>query len=118
MKCILLRINHYYYIIITYYICIITYYYDIITHYCDVITSLIRIITYYYCIIITYYYVIKNPLLRISTRSVIGNNGPIITYYGPTHFGDVLVSAINFLIEDVLERAARLSTWNQTAHVI
>ena len=38
------------------------------------------IITYYYGAIITYYYVIMDPLLPIITRSLMGNNGSIITY--------------------------------------
>ena len=61
-------------IITHYYIC----YYLIITHYyiCYYI-----IITYYYQVIITYYYSNNNPLLLIITRSIIGNNGSIITYY-------------------------------------
>ena len=107
----------YYSAIITYYSSIITYYYTIITlkwpdevniiayyssllhHYYLLLRALLRIIalllhhyyfiiTYYYGPIITYYYVII--LLRISTRSVIGNNRPIITYYGPTDFADVV----------------------------
>ena len=79
---------------------IIAYYISLLHHYYLLLPVLLRIIplilhhyyiiiTYYYGSIITYYYVIQNLLLRISTRSVIGNNRPIITYYGPVDFADV-----------------------------
>ena len=57
------------------------------------------IMTYYYiyyCIIFSYYYchsepiitVIMDPLLHIFTRSLMGNNGFIITYYVPGQLAD------------------------------
>jgi hypothetical protein len=68
---------------------IITYYY---TYYCVIITYYYRnndpIITYYYRnneFIIT---VIMSSLLRIITRSIIRNNGFIITYYRLEQLGD------------------------------
>ena len=77
---ILLLLHHYYvllWLLLRIIILLLHYYYVIITH--------------YYGAIITYYYVITNPLLPISTRSIIGNNGAIITYYWPVEFADALL---------------------------
>ena len=51
----------------------------------SVITSLLPIITKSLLPIIT---VIMDPLLHIITRSIMGNNGSIITYYPPEQLGD------------------------------
>ena len=109
---ILLRNNRL--IITCYYICyniIITYYYSCYyVHYYLLLRNNRDIITcYYICYytIITYYYrcyyviitcclcnnepiitVIMGSLLPIITRSITGNNGFIITYYGPDQLGD------------------------------
>ena len=88
----------------------------IITHYYTIITSLVHfimssllpyyVLLHHYYIVIAYYYrnnesinmyychycrklpVIMSPLLRIITRSIIRNNGFIITYYRPGQLGD------------------------------
>ena len=78
LRIILLLLHHYYvllWLLLRIIILLLHYYYVIITH--------------YYGAIITYYYVITIPLLPISTRSIIGNNGAIITYYWPVEFADV-----------------------------
>ena len=94
-------------IIIAHFYIIVTHYTNIVTAIITCCSSLLRknrtIIAYYYCsyyIIITYYYicyyiiitcyssnnetiitVIMGPLLPIFTRSLMGNNGFIITHY-------------------------------------
>ena len=81
-----------YYYIITYYYCnnvsIITQvcYYRLLLIITSVITSLLPIIIRLLLPIIT---VIMDPLLPIITRSIIRNNGSIITYYWPGQFADV-----------------------------
>ena len=60
------------------------------THYLlltDYICSYI-IVTYYYKSFLPIIMVIMDPLLSIITRSIIGNNGSIITYYSPGQLGD------------------------------
>ena len=79
---------HCYYAVITHFYTVITHYYTVITHYYIVITLLLLIITHYKCnneFIIT---VIMGSLLPIFTRSIIGNNGFIITYYEPDQLAD------------------------------
>ena len=68
--------------VITQYLLIIT---SVIT---SVITSLLHIIAKSLLPIIT---VIMDPLSLIITRSIIGNNGSIITYYWPGQLGDELL---------------------------
>jgi len=77
---------------------IITYYY---VDYYVIITSLLRtiivimspllrIITVIMSPLLRVITVIMSPLLRIITRSIIRNNGLIITYYGPEQLADEL----------------------------
>ena len=77
---------------------IITYYY---VDYYVIITSLLRTIivimspllrniTVIMSPLLRVITVIMSPLLRIITRSIIRNNGLIITYYGPEQLADEL----------------------------
>ena len=73
---------------------------SIITYYYVIITSLLRIITVIMSPLLRIITVIMSPLLRIITRSIIRNNGFIITYYRPGQLGDV----------KLLEQIARVGT--------
>ena len=41
-----------------------------------------------------------SPLLRIITRSIIRNNGFIITYYRPGQLGDERIHVKKYLLQD------------------
>ena len=109
-------------IIIAHFYIIVTHYSNIFTAIITCCSSLLRknrtIIAYYYCcfyVIFTYYYICyyviitccscnnepiitvkMGPLLLIFTRSLMGNNGFIITHYVPGQLADVGFSAPNF----------------------
>ena len=70
------------------YYAVIAHYYTVITHYYIVITLLLLIITHYKCNNEFTITVIMRSLLPIFTRSIIGNNGFIITYYEPDQLAD------------------------------
>jgi len=52
-------------------------------------SPLLRIITVIMSPLLRVITVIMSPLLHIITRSIIRNNGLIITYYGPEQLADV-----------------------------